>query len=66
MLYAQIEIIPIPGILFDKKLLFKQHISFLSDKALRCKRALGPLLNRSSKLNLKKQQNFTLVLVLNI
>lgn len=55
------EIIPLEdsvkylGVLFDKKLNFNAHISYISGKAIKCGRALFPLLNRKSKLNVKNK-----------
>ena len=43
------------GVIFDKNLSFKQHVLQASDKALKCGRALFPLLNRKSKLNRKNK-----------
>lgn len=43
------------GVIFDKKLTFKQHVLQSCDKALKCGRALYPLLNRKSKLNQKNK-----------
>ena len=39
------------GVIFDQKLLFKQHIQIACDKAIKSFRALWPLLNRRSALN---------------
>lgn len=39
------------GLVLDKKLTFKHHILQTCDKALKCGRALLPLLNRKSQLN---------------
>lgn len=39
------------GVIFDKGLTFKSHIMYTCDKAIKCGRALYPLLNRKSKLN---------------
>ena len=43
------------GIMLDSKLLFKQHIAMICDKAVKCGRALFPLLNRKSVLNYKNK-----------
>ena len=43
------------GVVFDKKLTFKKHVIQAGDKALKCGRALFPLLNRKSKLNWKNK-----------
>lgn len=43
------------GIIFDKKLIFKKHILETCNKAVKCGRALYPLLNRKSKLNIKNK-----------
>ena len=43
------------GVILDSKLLYKDHIHMVCDKALRCGRALFPLLNRKSKLNYKNK-----------
>lgn len=43
------------GVVLDKKLTFKQHVFQAGDKALKCGRALFPLLNRKSKLNRKNK-----------
>lgn len=43
------------GVILDKKLTFKEHISYISRKALRCGRALFPLLNRKSSLNVQNK-----------
>lgn len=43
------------GILLDKKLTFKDHILYTCNKAVRCGRALFPLLNRKSTLNMKNK-----------
>ena len=41
------------GIILDKKLSFKQHLEYICERAVRCGRALYPLLNKRSKLNCK-------------
>lgn len=43
------------GINLDEKLTFKPHLEEASNKAIRCGRALFPLLNRKSKLNSKNK-----------
>lgn len=43
------------GMIFDKKLNFKDHIDHITVKAIKCGRALYPLLNRKSALNLKNK-----------
>lgn len=43
------------GIILDSKLTFKEHVHQVCEKAIRCGRALFPLLNRKSKLNLKNK-----------
>lgn len=60
-LYGSGGIIPIKddikylGIVLDKKLKFKQHVNYICDKAIKCGRALYPILNRRSKLNQKNK-----------
>lgn len=44
------------GVIIDSKLTFRENIDMLREKAIRCGRALYPLLNRKSKLNLKNKQ----------
>lgn len=39
------------GLIIDKKLNFKLHINYVCEKAIKCGRALFPLLNRRSCLN---------------
>lgn len=43
------------GILFDKKLTWEKHIRYITQKATNCSRALFPLLNRKSVLNIKNK-----------
>lgn len=43
------------GVILDKKLTFKHHIQQTCIKAIRCGRALFPLLNRKSSLNVKNK-----------
>lgn len=43
------------GVILDSKLTFKEHVLNACEKATRCGRALFPLLNRKSKLNLKNK-----------
>ena len=42
------------GIQLDKKLTSKYHFLKISEKAIKCGRALSPLLNRKSTLNCTK------------
>lgn len=39
------------GVYLDKKLIFKKHIENATDKAMKCFRALYPLISKRSKLN---------------
>lgn len=61
ILFGNGDIIPIKedvkylGIVLDKKLNFRQHVNYICDKAINCGRALYPILNRRSKLNLKNK-----------
>lgn len=43
------------GVIFDQKLLFRQHIDAACEKAIKSFRSLWPLLNRRSTLNLKNK-----------
>lgn len=43
------------GVIFDHKLLFRQHISAACDKTMKSFRALWPLLNKRSTLNFKNK-----------
>lgn len=43
------------GITLDQKLTFKEHVNDVSTKAIRCGRALYPLLNKKSQLNKKNK-----------
>lgn len=43
------------GVTIDKRLTFKPHLEDTTSKALRCGRALFPLLNRKSKLNVRNK-----------
>ena len=43
------------GVTLDKKLTYKEHVGNICNKAIRCGRALYPLLNRKSKLNTKNK-----------
>lgn len=43
------------GIILDKRLSFKEHVLHACDRAIKCGRALYPLLNRKSKLNTKNK-----------
>lgn len=43
------------GIILDKNLTFKDHILHTSDKAIKCGRALFPLMNRKSHLSIKNK-----------
>lgn len=43
------------GLILDKKLTFRQHVQYACEKAIKCGRALYPLLNRRSALNLKNK-----------
>ena len=44
------------GIILDSKLSFRENIERLREKASRCGKALYPLLNRRSKLNIKNKK----------
>lgn len=44
------------GIILDSKLSFRENIERLREKATRCGKALYPLLNRRSKLNIKNKK----------
>lgn len=43
------------GVTLDKKLTFRQHIDSVRAKAIRCGRALYPMLNKRSRLNLNNK-----------
>lgn len=44
------------GVILDSKLSFGENIDMVREKAIRCGRALFPLLNRKSKLNIKNKE----------